>query len=191
MAKGKPRKTNSRKRKTKDKGDEAEMRKGNSEPMQIELNSEDFAFHFKNAKAAKVRMGTAKSSYDACLKAAKKVSDQLHASVKLALTLEGKDLYDVKTQLEVFGFVLKATDHPLQLTIHDTLLGDVIEVAATRGFNDGRVGKPCANPYPDGTELARAYLDQWGRGQQELLGVGSDGIGHNSQNDQSAQQAAE
>jgi len=172
-----------RHKKTKDKADGAEMRKASLDTQQIELKSDDFDFHFKNTKAAKVRMGTAKSAYDACLKAAKKVSDQLHASVKLALSIEGKDLYDVKTQLEVFGFVLKVTDHPLQLTIHDTLLGDVSDAAFARGGKAGAAGMPMANPYPDSSDLAARYADGWGAGQasMSLLGGDGSGMGHNSQ----------
>jgi len=187
----KPRKTNGRKRKTKDRGDEAEMRKGSLELQPVELKSDDFALHLRSTKAAVERMKSAKNLYDGCCKSAKKVSPQLLEAVKLAIKFEGKDMQEVKSALEVLGFVLKETDHPLQLTIHDTLLGDVNEAAYARGEKSGAAGMAMANPYPDGSDLAEQYATGWRNGQAKLLNLPLEesGIGHNSQT--AEQQAAE
>lgn len=159
-------KRTARKAKTKDKTDDAEMRSPELEGLV--LNDDDFDLHFASIKRAVEAMKRTKNGYDACCKAAKKVSPALLDAIKFAVKLEGMDPIDVKRELEIKGYALKRTGSSLQLTIHDTLLGDVADAAFARGEKAGTAGLPMANPYPDGSDLAMQYQNGWAAGQSQM-----------------------
>lgn len=159
----------SRKTKTVDKADETEVR--TLDLQQIEIDDADFDMHFRALKSAKEKMATAKNLYDGCCKAAKKVSEELLNAVKRAIKFEGMDAADIKRQLEIDGYVLKRTGSPVQLTIHDSLAGDVEDAAYKRGKDDAANGRGCKSPYPDGTELDTAYKTGWRNGIGGSLGL--------------------
>lgn len=150
---------------------EAEVRKGELELKQIEINDDDFDMHYRSLKGAKEKMATAKNLYDGCCKAAKKVSEDLLNSLKRALKFEGMDAEDIKRQLEIDGYVLRKTGSSVQLTIHDTLLGDEKELAYKRGRDAGGNGKSLNNPYPAGSDLAEAFATGWRNAVGGTLGL--------------------
>lgn len=169
----KPRKGNGRGRKAKvqDKADAVETRKaGELDLQQIVIDDGDFDLHFRSLKGASEKMKTAKNLYDSCAKSAKKVSPELLDAVKYAIKLEGLDAADVKRELEIKGYALKRSGSPIQLTIHDTLSGDVSDAAEKRGYLDGKAGRAANCPFPEGSDLARLYLGGWSKGQGDLLG---------------------
>ena len=171
--KGKSRGSRGRK-KVEDKADQVEVREGELELKTIEIDDGDFDMHLKSIKGAKERFDTAKRLYDSCCKSAKKVSEDLLNSIKRAIKFEGMDIADIKKQLEIDGYVLKRAGSSVQLTIHDTLLGDVNAAAEKRGHADGKAGRSANCPYPEGTELARLYFGGWNAGQAELIGADDD-----------------
>jgi len=158
-------------KKTVDKDDVTEVRKGELELKQIEIDDGDFDLHLRSLKGAKEKFDTAKRLYDSCCKAAKKVSAQLLDAIKFAIKLEGMDAADVKTELEIKGYVLKRSGSSVQLTIHDTLLGDVLDVAYDRGKEAGGNGKPCASPYPKGSDLEERWCTGWRNAVGGTLGL--------------------
>lgn len=176
-----------------DKGDTAEMRKGGELDLkQVAIDGADFDMHLRSMKSAKERMSTAKNLYDGCCKAAKKVSEELLTAVKKAIKFEGMDVDDIKRALEIDGYVLRKTGSPVQLTIHDSLMGDVNQAADTAGYRDAKAGRVAKSPYPDGSDLHELYMAGWQRGTRENMGlpgedydgeeaVKGNGIGHNSQ----------
>ena len=158
-------------KKTVDKDDVVEMREGELELKAIEIDDGDFDMHFRSIKGAKEKMATAKNLYDGCCKAAKKVSQDLLDTVKLAISLEVKDPADIKRELEKQGYALKRLGTSVQLTIHDTLLGDVNDAAYARGKDAGGKGKSLNNPYPAGSDLAEQYAAGWRNAVGGTLGL--------------------
>ena len=162
---------------------------GELDLQQAIVDDGDFDLHFRAAKNAKDRMKTAKNLYDGCCKAAKKVSVELLAAVKLALKMEDQDDEDIRAALRVMGYVLKKTNQPVQISLHDILAGDVNDAAYKRGKDDALNGKGCHCPYPDGSDLADNYNTGWRNGIGVNLGLtqaqmaadaGNGGVGHNS-----------
>lgn len=167
-------------KKTVDKADAVEVRTGELELKQVEIDDGDFDLHFRGVKAAKEKMEQYQSAYRSALKSAKKVSDDLANSIKDALRFETMDSHDIKRQLEISGYVLKRQGSPIQLTIHDGLLGDALEVAFKRGEADGLAGKGNANPYPASSDLAGRYDTGHIEGQTQLIAKGQPAQGTNS-----------
>lgn len=177
-----------------DKADTVEMRTaGELDLKQIAIDDADFDMHLRAMKGAKDRMATAKNLYDGCCKAAKKVSEELLTAVKKAIKFEAMDVDDIKRALEIDGYVLRKTGSPVQLTIHDTLMGDVNEAADVQGYRDAKAGRVAKSPYPESSDLHELYMAGWQRGTRENMGlppeedgdetedaVKGNGLGHNS-----------
>lgn len=152
-----------------------EMRKaGELDLQRVEIDDADFDLHFRAAKSAKETAEKYQSLYRSQLKAAKKVSPALAEAVKWALGAEGKDAGDIKREMEIRGYVLKRQGSPIQLTIHDTLAGDVNEAAETAGYRDAKAGKVSSSPYPAGSDLDALYSKGWKRGTVENMGLTGD-----------------
>jgi hypothetical protein len=143
-------------------------------PEPIALDDGDFDLHYKALRSAKDKMDTAKRLYDGCCKGAKKVSPELLEAVKRAIKYDGQDANDIKADLEIAGYVLRRRGSPVQITVFDTLIGDVKEQAASRGLGDGENGRPSASSYPAGSDLDQIYSDNWRLGQAKLLGLPPD-----------------
>lgn len=174
MKKNKPKSSKGRRSKAENmtgaKDAAVEVRKaGELDLQQIVIDDGDFDLHFRAMKSAKERMKTAKNLYDGCAKAAKKVSADLLDAVKQALKLEGMDPADVKRELEVRGYALKRVGCPVQLSVHDTLAGDVNDKAYKRGNYDGANGRTCNSPYPEGTELDEHYRTGYRNAQNAII----------------------
>ncbi len=159
----------------------AEMRKGELDLQPMQINDNDFEMHYRSAKSAKEKVETATSLYRNAIKGAKQVSDELADAVKRALKFDGMDREAIKRQLEIDGYVLKKQGCSVQLTIHDSILGDANTAAEKQGYADGRAGRALNNPFPENSDLARLYEAAWLKAQTEMV-PGGDGIGHNSEN---------
>ncbi len=119
----------------------AEVRKAGELDLQpIAINDDDFDLHFRATKNAKERVETAQSLYRTCLKNAKKVSPDLHDSIKDALAFEGMDPHDIKRKLEINGYVLRKTGSSVQLTIWRATRARLTTSAALRMAR--RAGRP-------------------------------------------------
>lgn len=147
-----------------------EVRKAELDLKPVEIDDGDFDMHLKSVKAATEKLTTAQGLLRSCYKAAKKVSPQLLDALKYALKAERADAEDIKRELEVMGYVLKKTNAPIQITLHDTLLGDENELAAKRGYQNGKNGTGMNCPYPEGSDLASLYADAYMKGQADLIG---------------------
>lgn len=145
-------------------------------PSELELkhviiDDADFDMHMRAFKGATERMKTAKNLYDGVCKAAKKVSDNLLNALKRAQKFEGMDAEDIKRQLEIDGYVLKRQGSPVQLTIHDSLLGDVNKAAYKKGNDDALNSRGANNPYPEGSDLHEQYAVGYRNGMGSNLGL--------------------
>ena len=173
-----------------------EVRKaGELDLKPVEIDDGDFDLHFRATKNAKERVETATSLYRTCLKNAKKVSPELHDAIKDAMKFEGMDPHDIKRQMEISGYVLRKTGSSVQLTIHDSLLGDTKDAYYKRGHADGKAGRTADARAPEGSDVAMEYLRGWQHGTASNLGMspeeadaaaakpnGGSGLGHNSLN---------
>jgi hypothetical protein len=164
-----------------------EVRKAELDLQPVEINDQDFDLHFKAVRSAQERVGTAQSIYRTCMKNAKKVSPELHDAIKDALKFDGMQHHDIKRQMEIAGYVLRKTGSSVQLTIHDSLLGDTKEAYYKRGFSDGEAGKTADARAPEGSDLASEYMRGWRHGTSKNMGMTPEqsdaalaSVGHNS-----------
>lgn len=153
--------------------DVVEVRTGELDLQPVEIDDRDFDMHFAGVKEAKAKLESYQSKYRLALKSAKSVSPELHDAIKVALKFEKMGAEDVKRQLEIDGYVLKRQGSPVQMILHDTIMGDPLKVAWDRGMKAGEEGQDNANPYPPGSEFAARYDAGWAKGQGILIGGGT------------------
>jgi hypothetical protein len=160
-----------------DKSNVVEMRAGDQLDLEIvEINKDDFRMYLRGMQEAKKAMKRAKNTYDDACKKAKKSSQCMLSACKLFIDWDGKDQTELKNLLLIQGFVLSEQGSPLQLTLHDTLLGDAVSVARERGAVAGAAGKPNVNRYPQGSDLATAFDEGWAEAQTKLVpGMAAEG----------------
>lgn len=150
----------------------AEMRTA-SETNELDLpKPDDIVFHMKAIKGWKERISTLQGSMRNAIKSAKKVNKFLPEVINELLALERlDDPSEFKRRMESLGVGLKAIGSPYQLTLHDTLLGDVQDVAYKRGKDDALNGRGSNNPYPQSSDLAESYDTGWRNGIGNTLGL--------------------
>lgn len=159
---------------TEAKANEVEVRKlGGDNAPELKLPSEeDFNYHLKSIKGYREKKDTAVANLRNANKAAEKTCKGLSGIVGELLGLERADNpHDFQRKLELLGYGLKVTNSPIQLTVFDTLLGDVTAQAYARGKADGANGKSASNPYPEGSDLASEYTRGWQHGTVGNLGL--------------------
>lgn len=137
----------------------------------IEIAEDDWHIHFRSFKSATDLMAKAKNAYDAACKAAKKVSPHLLAALKLHKKFEGMDHVELSNFLQEHRIALQHLGSPIQLSLHNTLMGDANDAAYARGKDDGLNGRTCKSPYPEGSSLAESYLTGWRNGTGSNLGL--------------------
>lgn len=155
------------------KGDEVESRTaGIGDNSQLALPApDDYEHHMKTIKGTKDKLETAKSLLRHAKEAANKCCPGLAASIEETLKIERDgDPAKLQKRLEMLGIGLKQIGSSVQLTVFDTLAGEVEDQAYTRGFADGEGGKTMNNRYPDGSPLAKAYVRGWHHGTGKNLG---------------------
>lgn len=158
------------------KDDEVEVRtigdnSGELDLTAIVIDERDFKLHYNSIKTATDKKETAMSLLRTARKRAKEASPDILDAVERAMSFERMDQDTLKREFQIAGYALKATDSPIQLTLHNTLLGDAVEQAAKRGRKAGEAGDPCASPYPAGSDLDKAYSDNWTIGQGVKVGL--------------------
>lgn len=140
------------------------------EPVSIDTGT--FQLHMRAIKGAMEKKDTAMSLLRNCFKAAKEVNEHLPFAIREVLKEErADDMGALREKLEVFGIALREIGSPIQLTIHNALLGDVGDQADARGFKDAKEGKGALSPYPKATDLDARYMDGWKRGTALNMGM--------------------
>lgn len=164
-----------------DKADTVEVKAaGELDLDTVQINKSDFAMYFRGIEEGSKAMKRAKSAYDDACKKAKKSSDAMLAACKLKLKWDGKDQNELAELLKIQGFVLTDLGSPIQLTLHNALLGDAVDTAYKRGQDAGLAGKGNDNRYPVGSDLAERYDMGHLEGQKSLIGKGHPAPGTNS-----------
>lgn len=157
---------------TEAKANAVEMRKaGELDLQQVEIDSKDFDLHYRAAKTARDRLDTANSLYRSTLKNAKACGEDVVDAVKRALKFDGMNEADIKRQMEIDGFILKHRGSPIQLTIRDSLMGDVNQAADTQGYRDAKANKVSSSPYPANSDLDKHYAKGFRRGTVENMNL--------------------
>ena len=142
----------------------------------IEIDERDFKIHFNAIKSATDKKETAMSLLRTCKKRAKEAGEDILSAVEKAMRFERMDQDDVVKELQIAGYALLRTENPIQLTLHNTLLGDVNEQAYKRGFKDGEAGKTANDDYPAGSDLSKNYMRGWHHGTGKNLGKTPDEV---------------
>lgn len=138
----------------------------------IVIDSKTFHFHLKAYKSALEKKDSSVGLLRSCRSAAKMVNEHLPAAIAECVKEErSSDPAKLKARLEVLGIALKETGSPVQLSVHDTLLGDVKEQAYQRGFNAGQNGQVLNNIYPPTSDLADSYATGWRNGMAKNAGL--------------------
>lgn len=144
------------------KANEVESRSGELDLKPVEIDARDVQVHMRSIKAAMEKKDTAVSLLRSAKKNAKAVHPALADAIDKVIKLERSDSHhDLRQELEVFNIVLRETGAPIQISVHDTLLGDVVDQARNRGRKDAEGGKFASNPYLAGSDLAGAYSAGW------------------------------
>lgn len=159
-----------------------EMRKPEP-PTQLELTGSavekkpgQFRAYFNRAISEYNMYTKAQGRYRETIKEAKEENPLLAEAIKMAIKLvddEGAiDHEAIKAKLQVHGFLLSEFGSHLQLSLHDTLLGDEKEYAYKRGFERGGTdGMALDMPYPKGSDLNEIYALGWRNGQNKIVGL--------------------
>ena len=157
-----------------DKADVVEMKAvGELGFTPIEIVDDDYDMHMRSFVTAVENQKIAKNAYDRCCKAAKKVSDKFLELCKLGLKWKGKSAEEHAQLMQMHGYILKRSGSNVQLTLHNILLGDAVETAYKRGFDQGFGGMANDNRYPSGSDLAERHDLGWGEGQKKLVENGN------------------
>ena len=162
-------------------------------PSQTDMDlpkPDDIVFHMKTIKGFKDMQTSAGGRVRAARLAAKKCNSLLPGLIDELIGLERlTDKGEFKRRLEALGVGLKTVGAPIQLSVFDTLAGDVNKQAYDRGKAEADAGKGCNCPYPEGTDLADSYNTGWRNATGGKLGLteaqtaaatANSGIGHNS-----------
>lgn len=150
-----------------------EVRMGGDNSPKLELPApDDFAYHMKAIKGSLEKKDTAVALVRNAKKSADKAAPGLSGTIDRLIKIErSNDPMAFQREMELLGYGLKQTNSPIQISVFDTLLGDQKEQVAKRGYEDGKAGRSAKQEYPDGSDLAGLYSDNWMRGQAEMLGV--------------------
>lgn len=146
--------------------------KGDNERLALPDPS-DFDHHYKTIKGMKERAATASANLRHAKTAANKATPGLAATVEEIIAIEREnDPAKLQRRLEMLGLGLKQTNSTIQLTIFDSLAGDVKAQAYRKGKTDAERGDFAENPYPEGSDLAAEYSRGWEEITAARLGVG-------------------
>jgi hypothetical protein len=146
---------------------------GGDNAPELKLPSEeDFNYHLKNIRGAIEKKDTAVNLVRLANQSAEKACKGFGKTIARLIKLDrSDDPMAFQRELELLGYGLKVTGSPIQLSIHDMLLGDVTQQAYKRGFEAGESGKGLSNPYPDPSDLAAEFTRGYGHGQAKNLGL--------------------
>lgn len=145
-------------------------------PVQLEMNAPieskpgQFRSYYNRAKSDHDLFTKFQGRYRETIKEAKESNPLLAEAVKLAIKLVDEDgAIDheaIRGKLRMHGFVLQEFGSTLQLTLHDTALGDEKDLAYKRGFEIGTEGKAFPmEEYPRHSDLNDVFHLGWHNGQ--------------------------
>lgn len=141
-------------------------------PEPVVIASDDVQMHVKAIKAALEKKDTAVQLLNGCYKSASKLNKHLPDAIRKAITAErDSDPSKLKAQLEVLGIALRETGSPIQLSVFDTLGGEVAEQAYKRGIADATGNKMSSDPYPANSDLSAQYIKGYGHGTADNMGM--------------------
>lgn len=133
---------------------------------------DDYSHHMKSIKGLAEKAATANSMLRHAKTSANKCSPGLAASIAETLAIEREnDPIKLQRRLEHLGLGMKLIGSSVQLSVFDTLAGEVAEQAYKRGFADGEAPRTAACPYPENSDLAEKYSKGWRHGTAKNMGM--------------------
>lgn len=118
---------------------------------------DDYEHHKKTILGYLEKKNSANGLYRKAIQTAQKAGIDTDTMLQAHKLKTANDPVKAKRHFDQFAFALKMEDFPIQLIVHDTLLGEVNEAAYKRGFDDGEAGRTANSRYPEGSELAKEY----------------------------------
>jgi hypothetical protein len=132
---------------------------------------DDHEYHKKQVLGYLEQKESAHGRYRKAIDTAEKAGVDTKALLNAHKLKKENDPIKMRRHYEQMAFALKQEGYPIALTVHDTLEGEVNEVAYKRGFNDGENGRTAANPYPEQSDLSNQYAKGWEHGTAKNLGL--------------------
>lgn len=133
---------------------------------------DDYEHHMKCIRGAKDKLETAKSLLSHAKTAANKACPGLAANIGETLAIEREgDPVKLKKRFAMLGIGLKLINSTVQLSVFDTLAGEVTDQAYKRGYADGEAGKSANSGYPEGSDLETLYSKGWRHGTGKNMGL--------------------
>lgn len=132
----------------------------------------DFDHHYKSMRGARDKVQTAQALSSQASESANKCSPGLAKIIKETLKIENEnDPVKLQRHLNMLGMGLKHINSTVQISIFDTLAGDVAEQAYKRGVDDGENARGSNQQYPEGSDLAGHYTRGWQHGTAKNMGL--------------------
>lgn len=132
---------------------------------------DDFNHHKATILGWREKVTTAQGHLRNAIKTAKKAGINMEA-LNMVVGIERDN--DPAKAMDFFRQVDLGLEHgesSLRLTVHDTLAGDESELVARRGFEDGKAARPQSSDYPEGSDLAAIYSENWLKGQAAIFNI--------------------
>lgn len=152
---------------------------------------DDYDHHRKSILGYLEKKETASGLYRKALQTAQKAGIDTDTMLQAHKLKKANDPIKAKRHFDQLGFALKMEDFPIQLIVHDTLLGEVNEAAYKRGFDDGEAGRTANSRYPDGSELEKEYARGHLHGTGKNMGMTPEQVDTAVDNEEPEKVAAE
>ncbi len=132
---------------------------------------DDYEHHMRSIRGLKEKSATAASLLRHAKTSANKACPGLAASIEETLAIEREgDPVKLQKRLNLLGMGLKTINSTIQLSVFDSLGGEVTEQAYKRGYADGENGVTASSRMPEGSDLDREYMRGWNHGTGKNMG---------------------
>jgi hypothetical protein len=125
---------------------------------------DDYQHHRKSILGALEKRDTANSLYRNALKNAQKAGIDTDSMLEARRIVRANDPKKTANSLNQLAFALQQEGFSIQITVHDTLAGDQMDLVYRRFYDDGKAAKTLENPYPSGSDLALQAARGWRHG---------------------------
>lgn len=137
---------------------------------------DDLAYHKKTITGYREQVSSAQGRLRNAIKAAKKSGIDMWSLDQTIAAERENDPVAVRKRFEQLAMGFRESGLPIQITVHDTLAGDVTEAAYKRGFEAGKNGQTLNNVYPKGSDLAEQYATGWRNGMASNVKGGTEAV---------------
>lgn len=150
----------------------------------------DYQHHKKSILGFLDQKRSAEGRYKNALKKAQEAGVDTDALLEANRIVRANDPKGTAIKLNQLAFCLAQEGFSIQITVHDSLAGDQMDLVYRRYYADGKGGKALENEYPVGSDLAAQAARAWRHGMASNMNVSpedsdkaceedEDGVQHN------------